>query len=164
MHPDVMTQPWNHDAMEILPGVGVDEVRIGQAREDVELRVGPPIHPGEARRAVYATSPALVVDYTDDSRVELVQVAYGGGGDGNEAFLDGVQLTYRFLDEVVADLVARGHECTSSDVGVDFRAGFALFSMGSVDPSALDPHADDDDDRPVVEGVSIAPYAYFASE
>lgn len=150
--------------MEILPGVGVDEVRIGDARADVELRVGLPVHPGDARRAVYATSPGLVVDYTDDGTVELVQVAYGGHGDGDEAFLDGVQLTHRFLDDVVADLVARGHECTTSDVGVDFRAGFGLFSMGSVDPAELDPRADDDDeDRPVVEGVAIAPYSYLVS-
>lgn len=149
--------------MEILPGVGVDEVRVGDVRKDVELRLGPAVHPGGARRAVYATSPALVVDYTDDGRVEVVQVASTGRGDGNEAFLDGVQLTYRFLDEVVADLVARGHEYTSSDVGVDFRAGFALFSMGSMDPAALDPEAGEDDDRLVVEGVSIAPYAYFVS-
>lgn len=148
--------------MEILPGRGVAQVGIGDARADVETRVGAPVHPGEARRAVYATVPELVVDYTDDDRVELVQVAYSGQGDGDEAFFDGVQLTYRFLDEVVADLQARGHEWTPSDVGVDFRVGFGLFATGALDPALLDPQAGvGDEDRLVVDGVSIAPYDYL---
>ncbi|MCC2315876.1 hypothetical protein [Cellulomonas xiejunii] len=146
--------------MEILPGVGVDGVSIGDAREDVAVRLGPPVHEGDGHRDVYATTPALVVDYSDDDRVEIVQVAYGGQGDGNEVFFDGVQLTYRFLDEVVADLLARGYEYTPSDIGVDFRVGFALFSMGSLDPALLDPQAGDDE-RLVVEGVSVAPYEYL---
>ena len=56
--------------MEIQPGVGVDQVRIGDRREDVEQRVGPPVHAGRSRRAVYDTEPALVISYTAEQRVE----------------------------------------------------------------------------------------------
>ncbi len=144
--------------MEILPGVGVDQVRIGDARDDVEARLGPPVHDGRSRRAVYRTVPAIVVDYARDGTVEVVQVAYCGTPDGDEAYYDGVQLTFRFLDDVVAELTAKGLEGTPSDVGTDFLAGFSLFSMGSLDATALDPGAAGVDDRPVVEGVTIAPY------
>lgn len=145
--------------MEILPERGVDQVRIGDRRADVEARVGQPEHEGQSRRAVYRTAPTIVVDYTRDDTVAVVQVACSATSGGPEVHLDGVQLTSRFLDDVVADLEAVGLEWTPSDVGADFRAGFSLFSMGSLDPAVLDPRAADDAPyRPVVEGVTIAPY------
>ena len=153
---------WDRGAVEILPGVGVDQVKLGDAREDVEERVGPPVHPGRSRRAVYDTEPMLVISYTSDHEVELVEVGYTGDG-GEEVFFDGVQLTYRFMADVVSDLEARGHRCTPSDIGFDFLAGFAVFSMGSRHAQDLDPLADDEDERAIVEGVSVAPYAYFVS-
>ncbi|WP_028050379.1 hypothetical protein [Cellulomonas sp. URHD0024] len=144
--------------MEILPGAGVADVTIGDRRADVEERLGPPVHPGTSPRAVYRTDPSLVVSYDGDV-VELVEIACTGGG--QEVFFDGVQLSYRVMDDVVAELEAKGHRCTVSDVGFDVVAGFSLFSMSSSDARALDPLAGDADERAIVEGVSVAPYAYF---
>jgi hypothetical protein len=146
--------------MEILPGEGVPQVRIGESREVVECKLGTPVHPGRADRQVFETDPMLVITYTDIDTVELVEVAYSGNG-GEEAWFDGVQLTFRFLDDVVADLAARGHRYEPMDIGYRFEAGFALFSMGSRNAQDLDPDAADDDPRRVCEGVSVAPYDYF---
>ncbi|MDG4830405.1 hypothetical protein O7627_13960 [Solwaraspora sp. WMMD1047] len=146
--------------MEIIPGIGVEQARIGEPRSDVEARIGAPVHGPGGRKAVYDTTPGLVIAYTPDDRVELVEIGYAGDG-GEEVFFDGVQLTFRFLEEVVADLEAKGHEYTPSDIGYDFRAGFAVWSMGSRWALDLDPNADEDDERAVSEGVSVGPYEYF---
>lgn len=147
-------------AVEIVPERGVASARIGESRAEVEARVGRPVHgPGDTK-AVYDTVPQLVISYAPGDAVELVEIGYSGGGQ-EEVFLDGVQLTYRFLDDVVADLAAKGYTGTSSDIGFDFHAGFAIFSMGSLWARELDPDADEDDERAVVEGVAVAPYAYF---
>jgi hypothetical protein len=98
----------------------------------------------------------LVVDYAPDDTVELVQVPCSGDGGAGEAHLNGVQLTHRFLDEVVAELHAQGYTSTPSDIGHDFHAGFSVWSMGSLCAGDLDPTADEDDDRAVAEGVSVA--------
>ena len=143
--------------MEVLPGVGVALVHIGQPRSTVEVSLGPPraVH----GRTAHYDAPVLIVDYDEDGLVELVQVPYSGVGD--EATLADVQLTYRFMDDVLRDLTDRGYRHTSSDIGYDFEAGFALFSMSSLDARAIDPDASEDDPRGVVEGVAVAPYAYF---
>jgi hypothetical protein len=107
--------------MEIIPGEGVELARLGETRVAVESRVGAPVHGPGGVRAVYDTTPALVISYTSADRVEIVELAYSGEG-REEVFFDGVQLTYRFLDEVVAEL---------------------------------------NDERRIVEGVSVAPYDYF---
>lgn len=146
--------------MEILPGEGVAQVRIGESREVVECKLGSPVYPGRLDRAIYQTNPMLVLTFTDIDTVEIVEVAYSGHG-GEEVWFDGVQLTYRFMDDVVADLAARGHRGEPADVGYKFPAGFALFSMGSRTARDLDPAAADDDPRRIVEGVSVAPYDYF---
>ncbi|MDI6102632.1 hypothetical protein QLQ12_28820 [Actinoplanes sp. NEAU-A12] len=143
--------------MEILPGEGVALARVGESRDVVESRVGPPVHPGRQDRAVYATSPMLVISYFEDE-VELVEMGYSGDG-GEEVFFDGVQLTYRIMSDVVADLEARGHRAVPSDIGFSFRPGFSIFSMGSQSARDLDPQAADD--ASVVEGVSVAPAEYF---
>ncbi|MGI5185871.1 hypothetical protein ACQEVZ_57465 [Dactylosporangium sp. CA-152071] len=145
--------------MEILPGEGVALAKVGERRADVERRIGGPVHPGRSSRAVYDTSPCLVLTYTPDETVEVVEIAYSGGGE--EVFFDGVQLTFRFLDDVVADLAAKGHRYEPIDIGYRFEPGFAIFSMASMDASDLDPAADEDDPRLVCEGVSVAPYDYF---
>jgi hypothetical protein len=143
-----------HDvAVEVIPGIGVALARIGERRVDVEQRVGPPMHPEPASRAVYDTSPMLTVDYTSNDLVESVQVSYAGDG-GEEARFDGVQLTYRLLDEVVSDLTKKGYVCTPYDIGFEVDVGFSLFSMHSLDATELDPMAGTD--RTVVEGVAIA--------
>jgi hypothetical protein len=145
--------------MEIFPGEGVAWVKVGETRETVEARLGPPAHPGIAARSVYDTEPMLVVDYDGDT-VELVELGCSGNG-GEEATLDGVQLTYRFMDEVVAELTALGHQVEPFDIGYTFRAGFTIFSMGSRTATDLDPTASPDDPRPVVEGVGVAPAEYW---
>ncbi len=103
----------------------------------------------------------LVVSYGPDDLVELVEVGYSGHHGGDEVFFSGVRLTYRFMDDVVADLAALGHHATPFDIGFAFEPGFAIFSMSSLWALDLDPDAGEDDDRRIVEGVSIAPRAYF---
>lgn len=146
--------------MEILPGEGVATAKVGESRAVIEARLGPPIHPGREDKAVYETVPMLILTYADDDTVEVVEVGYTGNG-GEEVFFDGVQLTYRFMDDVVADLAARGHAPEEIDVGYRFEPGFALYSMGARTARDLDPTASADDEREIVEGVSVAPYDYF---
>ncbi|MEV4136303.1 hypothetical protein AB0J72_29560 [Dactylosporangium sp. NPDC049742] len=109
---------------------------------------------------MYDTSPCLVLTYAQDETVEVVEIGYSGGG-GEEVYFDGVQLTFRFLDDVVADLAAKGHRYEPIDIGFRFEPGFAIFSMASLGAWDLDPAAADDDPRLVCEGVSVAPYDYF---
>lgn len=146
--------------MNIIPGRGVALVEIGDARSEVEARTGDPVHGPGRSKAVYRTDPALVVSYLPDDTVELVELGHSAGA-GTEVYLDDVRLTWRFLDDVVAELTALGHTGTETDIGYAFRAGFAIWSMGSRHASELDPDAAEDDEREVVEGVSVAPYAYF---
>ncbi|MFC6023340.1 hypothetical protein ACFP2T_45200 [Plantactinospora solaniradicis] len=146
--------------MDIIPGVGVATARIGETRAEVEARIGSPVHGPGGAKAVYDTTPGLVISYTPEDTVELVEIAYSGDG-AEEVFFDGVQLTFRFLDDVVADLTAKGYTSTPSDIGYEFHAGFAVWSMDSRSAVDLDPEADEDDERSVSEGVSVAPYAYF---
>ncbi|MEV0644604.1 hypothetical protein AB0I28_05025 [Phytomonospora sp. NPDC050363] len=147
--------------MEITPERGVELVSLGDRRADVEKRVGPPAHGPGSAPGVYETTPLLTVHYLPDDTVELVEIGYSGDG-GEEVEFDGVRLTYRFLDDVVADLNDRGYTCTPSDIGFDFHAGFSVWSMHSLWARDLDPGAPEDDDRAICEGVSVAPYKYFA--
>jgi hypothetical protein len=144
-----------------MPGVGVDAVKIGDHREEVERRLGSPVHPGRDRNAVYASDPTLVITYDRDDTVELVEAGYSGHHGGDEVFFNGVQLTYRFMEDVVADLAAMGHHGTPFDIGFVFEPGFAIFSMSSLWALDLSPNASEHDERQIVEGVSIAPRAYF---
>lgn len=141
--------------MEILPGIGIGGVRIGHTREQVEQLTGAPVHGPGGRHVVYGPPTHLVVDYTRDRVVEAVSVGYG---EGDEATYDGVQLTGRLLDDVLADLAARGLTSTPSDIGRDFHAGFSVFSMGSASAAHLGLTDDWDDERLVCEGVCVAPY------
>ncbi|WP_214416986.1 hypothetical protein [Sphaerisporangium fuscum] len=147
--------------MEIIPGHGVAMVKVGEARADVEGRIGVPVHGPGGAKAVHSTTPMLVISYTPDDTVELVELAYDGQG-GEEVFFDGVQLTFRFLDDVVADLLAKGYTSVPSDIGFDFHAGFSVWSMHSLCAQDLDPDATEDDERAVSEGVSVAPFSYFS--
>ena len=112
-------------------------------------------------RAFYVDlMPALVVDYDDSGVVELVEIPYAEAPDG-QVTLKGIQLTYRPLDEVRSDLLALGYSGRESDIGLDFAAGFAIWSMGSLRLSDLDPSVTADDERQVVEGVSVASPVYL---
>lgn len=149
--------------VEIEAGVGVAGVRVGQSRAAVEEHIGPPVHPGKHSRAVYdVIAPLLVVTYDRSDTVEIVETGYSGSNGGEEVYFDGVQLTYRFIDEVVADLVARGLHAHPTDIGFWFDPGFAIFSMASLSAKELDPDTPEHTERPIVEGVGVAPASYFA--
>ena len=101
----------------------------------------------------------------------------GGSGEGSEAeaHFDGVQLTCRFLDDVVSELHAKGYTSTPSDIGHDFHIGFAVWSTGSLWVRDLDSPTDEDEDedhnegwedpvrdeRAISEGLSVAAYSYL---
>lgn len=146
--------------VEIVPGAGVAAAKVGEHRDEVERRIGKPLHPGRDTRAVYDQTPLLVLTYAEDETVEVVELAYSGEG-GEQVFFDGVQLTYRFLDEVVADLAAKGYHYEPTDIGYRFEPGFAIYSMGSLWTGELLPEASEEDERPLCEGVAVAPYDYF---
>ncbi|SFY42846.1 hypothetical protein OH786_31850 [Streptomyces atratus] len=151
--------------MEIIPGRGVELVMIGDHRTGVEERVGPPsLGPAADRPAVYATTPTLVITYAPDDTVELVEIGYSGQGGEAEASYDGIQLTHRLIDDVVAELHAKGYTSKPFDIGYDFHAGFSVWSMRVLEAREVDRTAEEDDPRCVVEGVSVAPYGYFGDE
>jgi hypothetical protein len=155
---------WHDPLMEIQPGEGVAAARIGETREAVESRLGPPIHPGKASRAVYDIGRLLVISYTGDDLVELVELPHGAGR-GDEAFFEGVQLTWRLLDDVVADLAAKGYRYEQDEPSSFlFEAGFVLFSRGSRTAEDLGLDAVEGASRSVCEGVSVGPYEYFVAE
>lgn len=150
--------------MEIEPGKGVAAARIGETREAVERRLGPPVHPGKESRAVYDIGRLLVVSYTGEDLVELVEVPHDAGR-GDEAFLADVQLTWRLLDDVVADLAAKGYRYEQEESSSFlFEAGFVLFSMGSRTAEDLGLEVVEGASRSVCEGVSVGPYEYFVAE
>jgi len=152
---------WWHDRrVEILPSVGVEAAKVGEHRDIVEARIGQPIGGRRSDRALYATTPQLDLTYAADNTVELVSIWYAGDG-REEVYFDGVQLTYRLLDDVVADLAAKGYRYESTDIGFKFEPGFAVWSMHSRWAGELDPDAAQDDPRAVCEGVSVAPYDHF---
>lgn len=142
--------------MEIRPGVGIGDISVGSSRATVRARLGQP-------RSVRDESDfydALVVRYDMNDAVELIEMPYGGPS-GVEATLLGVQLTYRPLDEVARDLAALGLEGRESDIGLEYASGFTIWSMSSLMVSDVDASAPDSDERPVVEGVSVADPGYF---
>ena len=146
--------------VEIQPGVGIGVIRLGERQVDVEARLGQPSSRDGGRAHYVEPMPAFVVDFGDSGIVELVEVPYAGVPD-DEVTLNGVQLTYRPVDEVRSELIALGYSNRESDIGFDFADGFAIWSMGSLRLADLDPSVAADDDRQVVEGVSVASPAYF---
>lgn len=146
--------------MRVTPSVGIEDVRIGDRRQAVETRLGKSSASLDSR--AYYEASGVLVHYDNDGLVELIEVAYRDDG-REQPSLDGVTLTYRYMDDVVQELAVQGHIGQATDIGYVFPAGFAIFSMSSLSASDLDPKAGDDDPRLIVEGVSIAPYFYFAS-
>lgn len=146
--------------MEIDAGRGIGGVFVGEERSHVERHLGPATGASSGSRAVYGTDPSLIITYSDTDTVELVEAA-PHDANGEQVFYGGVQLTFRIMDDVVADLKAKGSVCTPSDIGYDFEAGFAVFSMSSVSAHHIDPSLPVEDERLVVEGVAVAPYDYF---
>ena len=145
--------------MEIDPGRGVLNLELGVERAAVTQRLGAPTSLHEDSAFYSEPAPGLVLRFSARGRLELIEVPYSGNG--HEVTLRGIQLTHRLLDEVVDDLRCEGFVGRSSDIGIDFPEGFAIWSMGSLAAQDIDPFARPDDERPVVEGVSIGTPAYF---
>ncbi|MER6782215.1 MULTISPECIES: hypothetical protein [unclassified Streptomyces] len=150
--------------MQIIPSHGVDLVKVGDLRSQVEERVGPAMHGPGGERAVYDTEPWLVVTYGEDETVEVVELSYASRTELVPVHFADVQLTCRFLDDVVADLHALGYTSEPSDIGHEFHAGFAVCSSPSLSAIDIDPTADEDDERRVATMVSVAPASYFFGE
>ena len=147
--------------MEITPGVGIPGVSIGDTRAAVESSLGTPA-PSEEHRAFYFDrEPNFSVHYSADGTVELVEVFHAEGR--NEVSLGEIQLTYRLMDDVQADLERAGLVGRPVDIGLEYDEGFTLWSMSSLTPSDVAPGTeyDADDERHVVEGVGIAPVSYW---
>jgi len=144
--------------VEIRPGEGVLDVELGMLRVAVEELLGPPDAVVGDSAFYEQPGPRLVLRFSPDGALELIEVPYSGAGD--EVTLRGVQLTFRPLDDVLADLRVAGVVGRTSDIGVDFPEGFAIWSMGSLGPSDIDPKAADDE-RLIVEGVSVGRPEYF---
>lgn len=145
--------------MKITPGLGTPSVRLGEERNVVEARLGAPtsVQPGVA---FYTDlDPDLVVRYSDAGIVELIEIPYSSPG--HQVTLRGIQLTLRPIDDVIEDLRSTGYVGRPSDVGFDFSEGFAIWSMGSLAFADIDASASDEDERLVVEGVSVGAPAYF---
>ena len=139
--------------------MGIELVRLGERRVDVEARLGQP-GSRQGDRAIYDLIPALVVDYDDSGLVELVEIPYAGVPQ-HEVTLNGLQLTYRPLDEVRSDLLAIGYSGRESDVGYDFTAGLPSGPWGRFWLPDHNPSVPPDDDSQVVEGVSVGSPAPF---
>jgi hypothetical protein len=146
--------------VEIIPGRGTVLVGIGERRAEVELSMGAPNVEGESRCYYQDLDPPPVIDYDTAGTVELVEIAYSSYPE-HEVTLDGIQLTHRVMDDVIRDLRSVGFQGRPSDIGYDFRAGFSIWSMHSLSLADVDPKATSEDDRPVVEGVSVAEPGYF---
>ena len=119
--------------MEFIPGVGVAAARIGEPKVAIDERLGRPDQAG--RRAVYTgTEPMLIVHYDHRDTAELVEIGYGVD---EQVYFEGVQLTYRIMDDVVEDLARRGLRAHTMDIGYAFEPGFAIFSMSSLTAADL---------------------------
>lgn len=150
--------------MEIVPGVGLPVAQIGQSLTDIEAVLGlaDDIQADPDRAYWHRHVPAFVAHFDRDGVVELVEVYYSRR-DQEQVTLGGVQLTFRLMEDVVADLKAAGMHARHMDIGVLYDEGFFLWSMSSLNPSDLtgDPY-NPDDARMVVEGVGVAPADYWS--
>lgn len=143
-----------------MPGQGVEQVRLGDTRDVIEGRLGPPTVERDGRAYYDTSTPGLVITYDASDAVEMIEIPYAGTP-GKEVTLNGVQLTYRAMDEVLHDLGAAGFTGHPSDIGHDFSEGFAIWSMDSLSLSDVDSAAKPDDEGQVVEGVAVGTPAYF---
>ncbi|WP_377639113.1 hypothetical protein [Oryzobacter terrae] len=150
--------------MEIIPGEGLPDVRVGASRADVVAEVGEPVKDGSVAW-YHEAQPPFSVHYDADDVVEYVEVA-NGAGRGEEAELDGIRLTSRLLDDVLDDLRGAGYTGREVDIGFEYDAGFCVFSMSSLTLAEVDPTEPEDpeDERLVAEGVGIAPVSYWRSD
>lgn len=146
--------------MEILPGIGLPVARVGQTLRDIVAVAGPPALVEERQAFWHAHSPPFAAYFDDDGRSEIIEV-YGGGSDGEGVTIGGVQLTLRLMEDVEADLARSGLAGRRTALVIDFDDGFTLWSLGELSAGDLELGTDLDpgDQRVVVEGVAIGPFA-----
>ena len=147
---------------EVLPGIGTALAQVGQSLQQIEAVAGPP-SVTQGRSAFWNEhTPAFVVHTDAEGFAELVEIDHGEDGEP-QATLRGIQLTFRLIDDVAADLERAGFHGVPADIGWEYEEGFSIWSMASHRASDLDPNgtADPDDERLVVEGVSVAPVSYW---
>ena len=150
-------------SVEIIPGTGLPVAQVGQTLTDIEAVVGlaDDIQADPDRAYWHRHVPAFVAHFDRDGVVELVE-AYYSQGDQEQVTLGGVQLTFRLMDDVVADLEAAGMHARRMDIGFDFDEGFSVWSMSSLSTADLTGGSyDPDDERLVVEGVAVGAPSYF---
>jgi hypothetical protein len=102
--------------MEIHAARGVEGIHIGEERSTVERLLGPPLGASSRARAVYATNRSSIFTYTDTNTVELLEATPSDLG-AEQVSYGGIQLTFGIMEEVVAELRARGFTTTSSAHG-----------------------------------------------
>ena len=149
--------------MEIVPGVGLPVARIGQTLSDIEAVVGlaDDVQLDPDRAFWHRHYPGFCAHFDGEGVVELIEVYYSQGG-REQVTLGGVQLTFRLMDDVVADLAAAGLQGRPMDIGFDYDEGFCVWSMSSLNPSDLTGGLyDPADERRVVEGVAVGAPDYF---
>ena len=148
--------------MEIIPAVGLPVAKVGQTQAAIEAVVGLAddvrLDPDSAYWHKHV--PAFVAHFSATGVAELIEVYYSQGG-REQATLGGIKLTFRLMDDVRTDLELAGMHGRPTDIGFEYDEGFCLWSMGSLSTSDLtgEPY-DPDDERMIVEGVSMAPIAY----
>ena len=147
----------------MLPGIGTALAQVGQTLQQIEAVAGPPSVTQGQSAYWNEHTPAFVVHTDAEGFAELVEINHGDVGEP-QATLHGIQLTFRLMDDVVADLErADFHGVPDNDIGWEYDEGFCIWSMASHRASDLAPDstADPDDERLVVEGVSVAPISYW---
>jgi hypothetical protein len=137
--------------VEIVPGVGLPMVRLGQTLEDIEAVVGP-AEVTETRSARWERcSPPFGVYFDAEATCDLIEV-YASTDPGDGVTLGGVPLVGRPIDEVVQDLDGAGLAGRRTFLTAEYDEGFTLWSMEELDRDAdLDATAS----GAVVEGVAI---------
>lgn len=144
--------------MEILPGIGVSGVELGMERAAITERLGQPMSTTEDSAIYVDGDLSLVLRFSAAGHLELIEIPCS---DGANLTMRGVPVSCRPLDDVVAEVQATGLVGRPSDVGMDFSNGVAIWSMGSLALADVDPAASPDDERLVVEGISIGTPDYF---
>src|SRR6476620_7170932 len=111
-------------AGEVLPGIGTALAQVGQTLQQIEAVAGPPSVTQGHSAFWNEHAPAFVVRTDTEGFAELVEIDHGEGGEP-QATLDGIQLTFRLVDDVVADLERAGFHGVPVDIGWEYEEGFS---------------------------------------
>ena len=139
--------------MEVVPGVGLPMVRLGQTLQDIEAVAGPAVIE-ESRRAFWEKhSPPFGAYFDAAATCDLIEVYASDCDDGAAVTLGGVPLLGRLMVDVMGDLETSGLAGRPTSLTVDYDDGFTLWSLGE-----LIPHEDRDatDQGTYVEGIAIS--------